>query len=378
MARALLLLLGPALLLQEAPKPADAWWAVRNARILTVTDGEIGKGVVVIKNGKIEAVGVAPPIPDGATIVEGEGLVVMPGLVHGHTRVGGSAGGGGAAHHLAADEFNPATEGFRTLLRSGFTTVVLAPAGGPISGQACAYKPRGVTADQMIFERSCFLRLDMEASTQVKEQIKKAFEGVAKPKAPGPPGAPPAKPDEKTEPLSKLLKGEIRGLVQIASPAEYAHFLQVWKPFEAPAQRIAVLGTADLYRGAELLAARKPKILMRPDVAYLPFTRDRVNGAAELEAAGCPVAFYPVDWGGEVEEYLFRVASLVKLGFPRDAALKAITIRPAEIAGIDGRVGSLKPGKDGDLLLLDGDPFSGTARILKVVVDGRVEFEAKP
>ncbi|HZN61657.1 MAG TPA: amidohydrolase family protein, partial [Planctomycetota bacterium] len=111
---------------------------------------------------------------------------------------------------------------------------------------------------------------------------------------------------------------------------------------------------------------------------FAPDTRIRVNPAQELSAAGCTIGFAPADGQVFLDSHLFRVAQIVKAGFPRDLALKALTIVPARAAGVENRVGSIEKGKDADLLLLDGDPFSGTARILKVLIDGKVEHEVLP
>ena len=356
---------------EAPPKPV----AIKGVRILTVSGAEIATGTVVIKDGKIEAVGADAAVPAGAEIVDGTGLVLMPGLVHAATRLGASqSGSGNAPDHFALEELTPSIDGYRPVVRAGFTTLALHSAGGPISGQAVAYKPRGVARDQMTVLSPAYLRMEIEASTRGKEQIRLALEGAKRAKD----RKGDAKADDRTQPLVNFLKGELRAVIEIRSPGDYLHFRQVLKPFEDQPVKFAIVGTADLWRGAEALGAKKETVLLRPDLVLAPDTRIRVNPAAELAAAGCTIGFLPNDNAASLDAHLYRVSQIVKAGLPREAALKALTLVPAQAAGVDKRVGSIEKGKDADLLLLDGDPFSGTARILKVYIDGKVEHEVTP
>jgi hypothetical protein len=363
-------------LLLQAPAAPDAAKpvAIKGARIITVSGAEIESGTVIFKDGKIDAVGADVAVPAGMQVVDGKGLVLMPGLVHAATRIGASASGtGNAPDHLAIDELAPSIDGYRPVVRAGFTTLALYPAGGPIAGQAVAYKPRGVSREAMAILSPAYLRMDMEANTRVKEQIRLALEGAKRAK-----DKKDSKPDDRTMPLVNLLKGDLRGIIEIRTPGDYLHFRQVLKPFDDQGLKLALLGGTDLWRGAEALGARKETILLRPDIALVPDTRIRVNPSAELAAAGCTIGFVPYDSGALLEAHLFRVAQIVKGGFSRELALKAVTLVPAQVAGVDKRVGSIEKGKDADALLLDDDPFSGSARILKVFIDGRVEHEGGP
>lgn len=356
-----------------APKPV----VIKGVRILTAAGPEIAMGNVVIRDGKIEAVGADVAVPAGADVIDGSGRVLMPGLVHPATRIGGTPSvSGGAPDHLALEELAPSLDRYRPIVRAGFTTLAMHPAGGPIAGQAVAFKPRGVAREQMSILSPAYLRLDLEANTRVKEQIRLALDGAKRWKERR--GGGDSKPDDRTLPLVQFLKGELRAVIEIRTPGDYLHFRQVLKPFEDPALKYAIIGTSDLWRGAEALGAKKETVLLRPDLALLPDTRIRVNPAAELAAAGCVVGFIPLDNMTFIDAHLFRAAQIVKAGFSRDLALKALTLVPAECAGVGKRVGSIEKGKDADLLLLDGDPFSGTARILKVFIDGKVEFEVTP
>src|SRR5262245_29759969 len=177
------LLLVAMLMQAPAADPPAKPVAVKNVRILTVAGPEIASGTVVFKDGKIDAIGAEVASPPGAEVIDGKGLVLMPGLVHPVTRIGAAASGSGnAPDHLALEELAPSLDGYRSVVRAGFTTLALYPAGGPIAGQAVAYKPRGVARDQMSILSPAYLRLEVEASTRVKEQIRLALEGAKRAK----------------------------------------------------------------------------------------------------------------------------------------------------------------------------------------------------
>jgi imidazolonepropionase-like amidohydrolase len=169
----------------------------------------------------------------------------------------------------------------------------------------------------------------------------------------------------------RFLKGELPALVSAGGAAEILHFWQVLEPYAEFKTRIVLVTSPEAYKAAEELGRRKARVVLRPDLTFLPFTRDRVNPAAEMARAGATVAFSPgSDLGEAAEGYLFRVAEIVKYGLPREAALRALTIAPAEMLGIEKRVGSIEAGKDADLLLFDGDPLGAQTRLKRVYING--------
>jgi imidazolonepropionase-like amidohydrolase len=144
------------------------------------------------------------------------------------------------------------------------------------------------------------------------------------------------------------------------------------EPFAEFKPRVIFAGPPDLVKASVELGARKARVILRPMVALAPFTRERINAPAELVRAGVQVALAPFsDTAEGLQGVLFRVAELVKYGLPRDAALRAVTIAPAEFAGLDKRVGSLEAGKDADLLLFTGDPLSPESRLREVYINGK-------
>ena len=351
--------------------------AIVRVRIITVTKGEIESGTILLNGEKIVEVGKEVKIPSGVRIIEGKGLVAFPGMVNAASRIGTlDAGGGGTGStplNAAADEINPSSDIFTQALRTGVTTYGVHPSGGSVGGQGAILKPVGLQKDSMIVDRSAFLRISVQANTASKEALRQALDGAKKQIEAEKKNPKPATPktDEKPPAVVRFLRGEIPAFVVVGGPTEILHFWQVMDGFAEFKTRVVLVAPSDAYKAADELGRRKSQVLLRPDLAFAPFTRDRVNGAAELARAGVSVAFGPgADAGELAESYLFRVSELVKFGLPRDAALRALTIAPAEMLGLEKRVGSLEAGKDGDILLFDGDPLAASSRLRRVFING--------
>jgi hypothetical protein len=385
-----------ALLLFPHQEPAAEVVAIVGARLLTITKGDIPKGVILIRNGKITDVAVDAKIPEGAVVIDGKGLVAMPGLINPYSRITGGAGGasqGSNPQVLAYDDLNPAADILKHIPRTGYTTLALYPVGGVTSGQAVAIKPCAISKEAMVLVKSCYLRFNMEATTATKQQLKADFEsarklvdGEKKPTTPAPatpapttsPAPASAKPDERTEPLVRFLKGELDGVVDVRSAGEILHFLQVWKPFEETKAQLTLAVGLDAYKAAGTLGAHKSTLILRPEMTYVPFTRTLVNPSAELAKAGATIVLTPSsDSLQSHEQALFKVGELVKHGLDRTTALRAVTIHAAGILGLEARIGSLEAGKDADLLLFDGDPLDSTSRLRLTMIDGKILVDAR-
>ena len=381
--------------------------AITNVRIIRVSKPEIASGTILIKDGKIAAVGTDVKVPEGARVVDGKGRVALPGMVHPSSRIGAgrsvARGSGVTPQVVAVDELNPALDVYAPLVRCGFTAYGFAPAGGPIAGQGAVVKPVEGSKARKILERTAFLKINMRANTSTKDALRKALDGAKKAieaekkaaaakkkpaaeKKPAP-GATPAKPapapsrpttrkpDEKTRILMGFLKGEIPAIVTVSSASDLLHYWQVMEGFSGFKPKVAFEAPSDVYKAAALLGKRKARVVLRPGLTYVPMTRDRVNPAAEVARAGAVVAFAPNnDGSAALEGYRFRIAELVKYGLGRDVAIRAVTLTPAEILGVAERVGSIEAGKDADLVLFDGDPFDPSSRIRTVLVNGETVY----
>ena len=127
----------------------------------------------------------------------------------------------------------------------------------------------------------------------------------------------------------------------------------------------------------ETLGKEKALVLAAPMMHRMPQTIERYNLIGELFSAGAEVAVIPVsDAPSDLEAMRARTADLVRAGVQRVEAIRALTINPAKAVGADTRLGSIEKGKDADLVFLDGDPLDPAARVKRVMILGKIVWEA--
>jgi len=181
-------------------------------------------------------------------------------------------------------------------------------------------------------------------------------------------------------PLVDLIqkKEGVKALVAFGQAGDYVHFVDAVKDFEFARMfflrnAAGYSGDSDLMLVADKLGEAQAEVALYPAINFKPLTRNRFNLAAELVAAGCKVSLVPTDASLSAHaDHLRRVAALVRGGLDREDALKAVTLRPAELLGIADRVGSVEKGRDADLLFLTGDPFDPLTRVDRVMIRGNV------
>jgi imidazolonepropionase-like amidohydrolase len=343
--------------------------AIQADRIDTVTSGVIENGVILIRNGKISAIGADVEVPAHAAVIDASDKTIFPGLVCPVTRVGLSpARGGGPSSHAnyrVVDELYPHQHAYQRLLQAGFTTLGLAPPGNGITGQGAVIRPVGASPQEMIVAEVGFLRIIFRADDRTKKLIERAFQS-----AKGKPDA--DKPDAVI--LAKAVKGEIPTLVSCVRPADIVHLLELLKDYKE-IKLVLATGT-ESYRIGERLAEQKVPVIVRAMIDFEIFTRNRINVPNMLVRAGTRIACIPVDTGLEAhEDFRRQMAELVKCGLDPEVAKKAMTIHAAEALGLDYRLGSLDKGKDANLLILDGDVLDATTTIHAVMIEGRMAYE---
>jgi imidazolonepropionase-like amidohydrolase len=176
--------------------------------------------------------------------------------------------------------------------------------------------------------------------------------------------------------MARAVNGDIPTFISCSDPAALLYALKLFQPYDK-LKPVFVL-TSDCYRVAEPLGQKKASVVLSADLAFEPNTRNRLNVPAILAKAGAKVACRPPT--DDVEGYqslLFKMGELVKAGLDRDTALKAITLHPAEMLNVANRVGSIEVGRDGNLILLDGDPLDTMTKVERVVLEGKVMHDEK-
>lgn len=365
--------------------PDDGVLAIKNARVITVSGPDIEGGTVIVRGGRIEAVGKDVEIPWDARVLDAAGKVLMPGLVEAHTYRGMDRPNErmpSVPFVSAFDAVNPVDPYFEDALRQGITTLLVAPGNDTlIGGQACVMKPWGVTTERMLVAKNAFLKISLKPRAGVsrmahiaalRRELDEAAESQ-KDKKDGPPSEAAAK----REPLGRLLKGALPALVYCPTASDVLKALELAEAYKFKA--LLVLGR-DGWRAADEIAKRKLDVILAPELAYWETDEEKHEevrrlGAVPFAKAGVRFALQTdgSPYGGA---YLwYQAAAAVKQGMSRADALRAVTLAPAELLGLGARMGSIEKGKDANLVLLTGDPLDVQSWVDRVLIDGKTAYE---
>ena len=381
--------------------PAHAQVAIHADLVHTMTGPAISNGVVLVgKDGKIERVGRAADIrvPEGYRQLDAR--VATPGLIDAHSVVG-LAGYANQPHDQmqvetsapmqpelrAIDAYNARDPLVGWLREHGVTTLHTghAPA-ALVSGQTMIVKTRGDEVDEAVVTPVAMVAVTFgqdglagegkspgtraKAVALLRGDLIKA-QRYARDTG-GPEDKRPAR-DLHLEALGRVLKKELPLLVTAHRVTDMAAALRVAREFDI---RIVLDGASEAYLLTDAIKTAGFSVILHPTMARAGDDTENMSmeTAATLRKAAIPFALQ-----GGYETYvpktrvvLFEAALAAARGLTPDEALAAITIDAARILGIDRRVGSLEPGKDGDIALFDGDPFEYTTHVTGVVIDGQV------
>jgi imidazolonepropionase-like amidohydrolase len=412
------------------------YFAIKNAKVVPVSGPAVEDATVVIAKGLIVAVGKDIPVPPEAWVIDGKGLTVYPGLMDAMTDVGlgggeaagageETAGGGrrgrpvpqGAAALSrgpqdrpastpwvdAADELKADDKRIETWRNGGFTTALTAPKTGIFPGQGAVIEFAG--------ERPGDLVVAAPASVQVTlvspggffgfpgslmgtiSYIRQVYLDVAQDTEArriydaNPRGNERPDYDRVLRELEEARRAGRPVLLPATTPPQILRALGLAEQLKV---RTVLYGVQQGYAAADALAARKTQVLVNakwpekekdtdPEAEESLRTlrvRDRAPSTpAALAKAGVTFAFYSGGLSGP-KDMLKNVKKAIDAGLAPDAALRALTLSPAEIFGVGDRLGSIEAGKIANLVVTDGDIFSEKTKIKIVFVDGR-KFEIK-
>jgi imidazolonepropionase-like amidohydrolase len=380
--------------------------AVRGDTVWTMAGPPIENGVVVIRDGKIVAVGAAAnvAVPGGATILSAK--VVTPGLIDAHSVVG-LAGQYNYDHDQdqlersapiqpqlrAIDAYNADERLVKWIRSFGVTTIHTGHAPGEIvSGQTMIVKTTGNTVEDAVVVPAAALAVTLgdEALKTGKESpgtrskvvsllrqkliaAREYRDERSRPDDGGGDDDEPAKRDLELEVLARVIDGELPLLVTAHRSQDIASALRLKEEFGF---RLWLDGASESYRLADRIAAAGVPVIIHPTMmrAWNETENMSFETASKLVERGIPVAIQSgyEDYVPKTRIVLYEAAWAAANGLGFEPALAAITIDAARILGIDGRVGSLAPGMDGDVALYDGDPFEYTTHCVGVIIDGEV------
>ena len=406
-------------------------YAITNARIVTVSGAEIARGTVVIRDGLIAAVGASTAAPPDARVIDGTGLTIYPGLIDANTTLGmpqqqprpGGGGGGGFAALLAqaqatpaisspnstqppglqpeitaADLLRPGGDQIESARNAGLTAVLTVPREGIFTGQSAFVNLAGDTPQQMIVRAPVALHiqftplrtgtypnslmgvfaairqmfLDAQRLREWQTVYARNQRGVRRPAQ-----------DKSLQALLPALAGQMPVVMYADREREIERALDLAQEFKLKA---IIAGGTEAWRLTDRLAAAKVPVLLslnfprrttaqnaeaEPDPIRVLHERvDAPKTAGRLAAAGVRFAFQS---GGltNMNDFLGNVARAVENGLARDEAIKAMTLRAAEILDVDSQLGTIEPGKIANLTIVRGDIFDRNRRITHVFIDGR-------
>ncbi|HHW07314.1 MAG TPA: amidohydrolase [Clostridia bacterium] len=380
--------------------------ALTNGRILTMSGQDYERGTVLVREDKILAVGDRIAIPDGTEVIDVRGQTIMPGLIDAHCHLGiyeeiyriegndaNETSNPLTPELRAVDGINPFDRGFQDALAGGVTCVGVCPGSANVIGGACtAVKTFGSVVDHMIVKEITGMKVAfgenpkrvygeqkkmpvtrMAVAAMLRQKLAQARAYLQK-KA-GAAGTP-VEVDYGLEQLALVLQQEIPLRAHAHRADDIMTALRLAKEFQVPLViEHCTEGhlIVDELRAAGVPAVVGPSLTSRAKVELKERT---FKTPSLLSQAGVKVAIC-TDHPEVPVQYLSLCAALaVREGMEEREALKAITVHAAEILGIEHRVGSLAPGKDADLIVVDGSILEVKSRVKMVLVNGKEAWRA--
>jgi len=393
---------------QDKATASPRTFSIVGATIHPVSGPDVAGGTIVVRDGKIASVSAGAAPEPGAPVVDGKGKHVYPSLFPPMTVLGleeidavratlDKQELGGINPAARADVAINYDSELLPVARSGGVLVAgVTPIGGIIAGTAVATKLDGWTREDATLKAPAAITIywpdlrinrSPDASRTVKKQEKTRDEALERLKeafrdaraygkaraAEKTAGVPRHDFDPRLDALLPAIDGAIPVVVHAQRLAQIRDAIK-WASEEK--LRVVIWGGADAWRMADELAkAGVPVILESPLV--LPVREDdpydaQFADAGVLDRAGVRVAFNDGgDDASNVRNFPQLAAMAVAYGYPREKALASLTLEPARILGVDGRIGSLEPGKDATLILTDGDILDLRTRVVGAYIDGR-------
>lgn len=396
----------------KAENQKDETVAITGARILTAAGQNYDRGTILIKGGKIVDIGADLKIPAGATIIDASGCLVTPGLIDAHSHLGLGPSGGVTEDNEMTDPVTPQLriidsihpEGlgpdrnqFLSAVAEGVTAAVVHPgSGNVIGGQSAVLKLRGKTVDQMCvkFPAAMKMALGRKGAYALKglmpmtkmgtaylvrqamleaAEYKKSLENYEQVKKKNPAASLPPR-DLKKEALLLVHDKKIPVHIHVGSADDIMTAVRLAREFGF--KELSLAHAEEAYKVADELARNKVKVVVGPRMITYDEQNRLINLADYLNRSGVEVCIM-TDADVVQQPFLRSQAAIaVKYGLDPEVALKAITINPARLMGLENTIGSLEKGKDADLVVWSGDLFDIRQQALRVFIDGQEVFRS--
>ena len=393
-------------------------YAITHAKIFTLAGSPIEDGTLIIRDGKIAAVGSSVEVPAGAQVLDAKGLQAYPGLFDAVTQMGlseigavnstvdSSETGNYNPDVVAATAVSPSSEHIPVTRASGITEVLAVPGSGgfdfgggrgTLGGQASAIHLAGWTIDEMLIKKSAAMVLNFpeiqtqtfdfstfsrkekpytEAKQEYDRQINELTDWMdrARHYAQATEKGSVSKYDRdlKLEALAPVVRGELAVLVFADRARDIRNAVEF-----CDKQRLKMIlaGGEEASKVKDLLRSKDVPVILRPmlslpDEEDEPYDRE-LSQPAELAAAGVRFAIASFD-NSFARRLGQNAANAVAYGLPYDQALRAVTINPAQIFGLGNQIGTLEQGKIANVIVTNGDPLELTTDVKYLFIKGQL------
>jgi imidazolonepropionase-like amidohydrolase len=411
------LLLGAPPVTAQTVKPI---YAIRGGQVHTLAGPALENATVILRDGKIAAVGKDVPVPEDAEVIDATGLQVYPGLFDSVSRLGLTEVGAVSAtvdttelgeynpQLVAATAIHPASEHIPVARANGITHAVVAPGGGGfgffgggggpvIPGQASLLQLSGWTVEEMVLRPSVAMMMNwpslqtrtfdfatFEFRQRPFTEVKKEYEEkiaqledwleAARHYAQALEKGTPEKfeRDLKLEALARVVQGELPVMVMANERRDIQNAVEFASKHKL---KLILAGGADAWKVKDLLRENNIPVILRP-TQTLPSEEDDpydkpFTNPGELHAAGVRIAFATFD-SSDSRTLPYEAANAVPYGLPWEEAVKAVTLYPAQILGVDALLGTVEVGKIANLIVTSGDPLEIQTEVRYLFIRGQL------
>lgn len=377
--------------------------AITGGTVYPVSGPAIPNGTVLMRDGKIVAVGANVTVPSDAQRVDASGKIVTPGLIDAGTQLGlveiggepstrdANAVGteGVAASFRSWDGLNSESVNWAPARNGGVTTAIVAPSGGLIGGQAAIVDLVDGSSTKMIRRAPVAMMAQVNdpggAGTGARGELlgklrtliedvkfyqahradydRAASRSLSAPRA-------------DLEAMIPVVEGKLPLAIAADRVDDIEGALRLAKEFNL---KIMIIGGAEAWLAADDLAAAHVPVIagaMNNIPSSFQTLNQRQENVGILSKAGVPVAIIGNNGDGDEDSFNVRnvkyeAGNAVAYGMSHDAALRAVTLTPAEMFGVSDHVGSLQPGRDANVVIWSGDPFEFSTRVEHVYIHGK-------
>lgn len=382
--------------------------AIKGGKIMTITQGTIEDGVILVENGKIVAIGKDVAIPECAEVIDATGKTIMPGLIDGHSHISlfgepqvpATADGNEMTAPITGslrgiDALNPADPAIPIVRAAGFTTLYTGPGSANlIGGTGMGIKLRGRTAEEMVIPGTEAMKMALgenpkrvyggqhkapstrmgnaavlrEALIEAQNYLNKIDRAIeeAGDKAPKLPDR-----NLKLEMIGKVLKREFKARIHCHRADDMITAIRIAEEFNLD---YTLEHATEGYKIADILAEKNVTCVVGPLLmgpAKHELWEVKLETPGILVKAGVRVCLQ-ADTSSGTKYLPIHVGIAIAHGMPEEEAFKAVTIYPAELIGAADRVGSLEVGKDADIAIFNGHPFCNFTKCELTMIDGKV------